>query len=125
MLLFSILCKGQGLRKYFQKWLTEEPTTTFTHYAKVGETMILESEIVWKSIVGIDASQFYPFSLTKEMPTGPYTKRLYNEGTEKRHTKRNLRSYSKQQVTHFFQQTHTSFKCKPILHTRSKISDII
>ena len=59
---------------YIQKWLTGGPSTNFTRYANVGETMIRESEIVRKSIEGIDSSQYYTFSITKEMPTGPYTK---------------------------------------------------
>ena len=59
---------------YIRKWLTGGPSIIFTRYAKVGETKIRESENVCKSIVGIDVSQLYPFSMTKEMLRGPYTK---------------------------------------------------
>ena len=35
-------------------------------------------EKICKSIVGIDASQLYPFSLTQPMPTGLYTRWEYD-----------------------------------------------
>ena len=47
--------------KYIGEWPTGEPSVIFTRHAKVGETKIRESANVCKSIVGIDASQLYPF----------------------------------------------------------------
>ena len=90
---------------YIRNWLTGGPSIIFTRYAKVGETKIRESENVCKSIVGIDASQLYPFSMTKEMPTGLYTKWEFNVDTAKFHPKRNWRSFFEQQVIDYLQST--------------------
>ena len=90
---------------YIRNWLTGGPSTIFTRYAKVGETKIRESENVCKSIVGIDASQLYPFSMTREMPTGLYTKWEFNDDTAKIHPKRNWRSLFEQQVIEYLQST--------------------
>ena len=46
----------------------------FTRKAVVDETFIRRSNNVCKSIVGIDASQLYPFSTCQAMPTGLYTR---------------------------------------------------
>ena len=41
----------------------------FTRKAAVDETFIRNSENLFKSIVGIDASQLYPYSMCQTMPT--------------------------------------------------------
>ena len=51
------------------------PSIVFTREAVVDETFIRDSTIWCKSIVGIDASQLYPFSMCQTMPTGMYTRR--------------------------------------------------
>ena len=89
---------------YIRNWLTRGPSIIFTRYAKVGETKIRESENVCKSIVGIDASQLYPFSMTNEMPTGLYTKWEFNDDTAKFHPIRNW-SLFEQQVIEYLQST--------------------
>ena len=50
------------------------PSTVFTRKAVVDETFIRKSSNLCKSIVGIDASQLYSYSMCQLMPTG-----LYNE----------------------------------------------
>ena len=50
------------------------PSIVFTRKAVVDETFIRKSENVCKSIVGIDASQLYPYSMCQPMPTGLYTR---------------------------------------------------
>ena len=50
------------------------PSIVFTRRAVVNETFIRKSQNVCKSIVGIDASQLYPFSMCQPMPTGLYTR---------------------------------------------------
>ena len=54
------------------------PSIVFTRKAVVDETFIRNSEIFCKSIVGIDASQLYPFSMCQPMPTGLYTRCEYD-----------------------------------------------
>ena len=50
--------------------MTGGPSIVFTRKAVVDQTFIRNSENICKSIVGIDASQLYPFSMCQEMPTG-------------------------------------------------------
>ena len=50
------------------------PSIVFTRKAAVAETFILKSVNICKSIVGIDASQLYPYSMCQPMPTGLYTR---------------------------------------------------
>ena len=50
------------------------PSIVFTRKTVVNETLIRDSANVCKSIVGIDASQLYPFSMCQEIPTGLYTR---------------------------------------------------
>ena len=71
---FPVCEQDKEYDNYIRNWLTGGPSIIFTRYAKVGETKIRASENACKSIVGIDASQLYSFSMTKQMPTGLYTK---------------------------------------------------
>ena len=48
------------------------PSIVFTRKAVVDETFIRKSENICKTIVGIDASQLYPYSMCQPMPTGLY-----------------------------------------------------
>ena len=50
------------------------PSIVFTPKAIVDETFIRDSRNICKSIVGIDASQLYPYSMGQPMPTGLYTR---------------------------------------------------
>ena len=50
------------------------PSIFFTRKAVVDETFIRKSSNLCKSIVGIDASQLYPYSICQPMPTGLYTR---------------------------------------------------
>ena len=50
------------------------PSIVFTRKAVVNETLIRDTANVCKSIVGIDASQLYLFSMCQEMLTGLYTR---------------------------------------------------
>ena len=50
------------------------PYIVFTRKAVVDETFIRKSTNICKSIVGIDASQLYPYTMSQPMPTGLYTR---------------------------------------------------
>ena len=50
------------------------PSIVFTRKAVVDETFIRKSSNLCKSIVRIDASQLYPYSMCQPMPTGLYTR---------------------------------------------------
>ena len=64
-------------------------TTAFTRKAVVDQTNIKNSENVSKSIVGIDASHLYPFSMCKETTTGFYTRWEFDSGSQKFKTRQN------------------------------------
>ena len=49
------------------------PSIVFTRKTVVGETKIRFSRSARKSIVGIDATQLYPYAKCQPMPTEPYT----------------------------------------------------
>ena len=50
------------------------PSIVFTWKVVVNETFIRKSTNLCKSIVGIDASQLYPYSMCQLVPTGLYTR---------------------------------------------------
>ena len=50
------------------------PSIVFTRKAVVNETFIRNSGNVFKTIVDIDPSQLYPYSMCQPMPTGLYTR---------------------------------------------------
>ena len=57
-----------------------------------------------KTIVGIDASQLYPFSMMKDMPTGVYTKWELREDTGLFHPRRSKKNYLEYIVLKDFQK---------------------
>ena len=50
------------------------PSIVFTRKAVVDESFFRKSTNICKSIVGIDSSQIYPYSMCQPMPTGLYTR---------------------------------------------------
>ena len=50
------------------------PSIVFTREAVVGETFMRKSSKLCKSIVGIDASKLYCYSMCQPMPPGLYTR---------------------------------------------------
>ena len=54
------------------------PSIVFTRKAVVDETFIRDSGNICKPIVGIDASQLYPYFMCQPMPTGLYTRWEYD-----------------------------------------------
>ena len=54
------------------------PSIVFTRKAVVDETFIRNSGNICKSIVGIDGSQLYPYSICQPMPTRLYTRWEYD-----------------------------------------------
>ena len=50
------------------------PSIVFTREAVVGESKIRCTDNLCRTIIGIDASQLYPFSRCQELPTGLYTR---------------------------------------------------
>ena len=86
------------------------PSILFTRKALVDETFIRKSSNLCKSIVGIDASQLYPYSMCQPMPTGLYTRLEYVSET-KSFTDRQKKSRSfENRVLSYFQQSRPDCK---------------
>ena len=77
----------------------------FTRKAAVDETFIRNSTNLCRSIVGIDASQLYPFSICQPMPTGLYTRWNYDSESQKFIARQNKTRSSGNMVLSYFQQT--------------------
>ena len=86
------------------------PSIVFTRKAAVDETFIRKSSNLCKSIVGIDASQLYPYSMCQPMPTGLYTRWEYDSDTNRFTARRNKSRSFENMVLSYFQQSQP--KCK-------------
>ena len=64
---------------------------------------ILISNKLCKSIVDIDASQLYPYSMCQDMPTGLYTRWDYDEETQKFKARQNRVQTFEIMVMSYFQ----------------------
>ena len=59
------------------------PSIVFTRKAVLDETFICKPTNLCKSIVGIDASQLYPYWMCEPMPTGLNTRWNYDTDSQK------------------------------------------
>ena len=100
------------------------PSTVFTRKVVVDKTFIRKSSNLCKSIVGIDASQLYSYSMCQPMPTGLYTRWEYDSET-KRFTARQNKSRSfENMVLSYFQQSRPFRKIESNITTaRQKKND--
>ena len=64
----------KALLEKIREDMVSVPSIVFTRKAVVDETFIRKPSNLRKSIVGIDASQLYPYSKCQPMPTGLYTR---------------------------------------------------
>ena len=86
------------------------PSIVFTRKAVVNETFIHKTSNLCKSIVGIDASQLYPYSMCQPMPTGLLTRWEYDSETT-RFTARPNKSLSfEKTVQSYLQQSRADCK---------------
>ena len=80
------------------------PSIVFTRKAVVDETFIRKSTNVGKSIVGIDASQLYLYSMCQPMPTGLFTRWNYDTESRKFIPRQNKTRSFENMVLSYFQQ---------------------
>ena len=90
--------------------LTGGPSIVFTLRAVVDETSIRKSSNVCKSIVGIDASQLYPFSMRQDMPTGLYTRWEFDTDMQKVKARHYRTRKFENMVMSFYQETRPACK---------------
>ena len=86
------------------------PPIVLTRKAVVDETFIRKSSNLCKSIVGIDASQLYPYSMCQPMPTGLYTRWEYDSETERFTARQNKSRPFEKMVLSYFQQSQPECK---------------
>ena len=86
------------------------PSIVFTGKAVVDETFIRKSSNLCKSIVAIDASQLYPYSMCQPMPTGLYTQWEYDSETKRFTARRNKSRSFENMVLSYFQRSRTECK---------------
>ena len=78
------------------------PCIVFTREAVVDETFIRKSANICKSIVGIDASQLYPFSMCQPKPTGLCTGWDFDSETSRLTPRQNkTRSFENLVISYF------------------------
>ena len=90
--------------------MTGGPSIVFTRKAVVDETFIRDSSNICKSIVGIDASQLYPYSMCQDMPTGLYTRWEFDTDMQKFKARHNRTRNFENMVMSFFQESRPECK---------------
>ena len=96
--------------------MVDGPSIVFTSKAVVDETLIRKSSTFCKPIVGIDASQLYPYSMCQPMPTGLYTRWEYDSETKRFTAHQNKSGSFKNMVMSYLQQS------RPDCEIESKIT---
>ena len=100
--------------------MTGGSSIVFTRKTVAKETYIRKSNNLCKSIVGIDASQLYPYYMCQDMPTGLYTRWDYDEETQKFKARQNRIRAFKNMVMSYFQATRPECKIESYYTTRTQ-----
>ena len=95
----------KDLLEIIREDLVGVPSIVFTCKAVVDETFIRKSTNICKSIVGIDASQLYPYSLCQLMPTSPFTRWDIDSETSRFTPRQNKTRSFQNLVMSYFQRT--------------------
>ena len=88
------------------------PSIVFTRKAVADETFIRKSTNVCKSIVGIHASQLYPYSMCQPMPTGLYRRWNYDTESQKFTPRQNKTRSFENMVLSYCQKTRPDCRIK-------------
>ena len=88
------------------------PSIVFTRKAVEHETFKRKSSNLCKSIVGMDASQFYAYSMCQLMPTGLYTRWEYDAETKRLKARQNKSRSFENVVLSYFQRGQPDCKNK-------------
>ena len=93
------------------------PSIVFTRKAVADETSIRKSANICKSIVGIDASQLYPYSMCQPMPTCLCTRWDLDSETSRFAPRQNKTRSFKNLVMSYFRRTRPDCKIESFLTT--------
>ena len=108
---FDPFCESdKDLCEKIREDMTGGPSVVFTRKALVDDTYIRNSSNVCKSIVGIDASQFYPFSMCQDMPTGLDTRWKFDTDMQKFKATHNRTCNFENIVMSFYQESRPECK---------------
>ena len=100
--------------------MTGGPSIVFTQKDVVDETFIRDSSNICKSIVGIDASQLYPYSLCQDMPTGLYTRWEFDTDMQKFKARHNRTRTFENMVMYFYQNQDQNVKLRAFLYLENR-----
>ena len=95
----------KDLHEKIRSEMTGGPSIVLTGKAVVDKTFIRRSNNICKTIVGIDASQLYPFSMCQAMPTGLYTRWEFDSDLQKFKARHNKIRKFVNMVISFYQAT--------------------
>ena len=93
------------------------PSIVFTRKAVVNETFFRKSTNLCKSILGIDASQLYPYSMCQPMPTGLYTRWYFDSETSRFIPRQNMTHSFENMVMSCFQRRRTECEIESFFTT--------
>ena len=96
--------RGKDILEKIREDVVVGPSIVFTRKAVVDETFVRKSTNIWKSIVGIDASQLYPYSMCQPMPTGLYTHWDFDSETSRFTPRQNKTRSFENLVMSYFQR---------------------
>ena len=81
------------------------PSIVFTRKGVADKTFIRDSSNICKSIVGIDASQLYAYSMCQDMPAGLYTRWEFDSDMQKLKARHNRSRNFENMVMFFYHET--------------------
>ena len=96
---------GKDLCQKIREDMTGGPSIVFTQKAVVDKTFISDSSNICKSIVGIDARQFYPYSMCQDMPTWLYLRWEFDSDMQKFKARHNRYRRFETMVMSYYQET--------------------
>ena len=107
----------KDLLEKFREDVVGGPSIVFTRKAVVDETFIRKSTNLCKSIVGIDASQLYTYSMCQPMPTDLYTRWDFDSETSRFTPRQNKTISFENMVLSYFQRTRPECKIESFFTT--------
>ena len=120
---YPFFSSDSDLLEKIREDMTGGPSIVFTRKAVANKTFIRKSINLCKSIVGIVASQFYPYSMCQDKPTGLYTRWDYKAETQKFKARQNRVRTVEKMVMSYFQATRPECKIGSYYTTGTKKID--
>ena len=114
---YPVTEEDNGLMEKIREDVVGGPSIVFTRKAFVDETFIRKSTNICKSIVGIDASQLYPYSMCQPVPTGLYTRWDIDSETGRISPRQNKTRSFENLVKSYFQGTRPDCKIESFYTT--------